>query len=284
MEPTCQPICVTLAVPLARGSFEALGLKSKPMLLLDCESLDTAIHTSAAILGISDRELRDRVKSFDYDRVPRAEQQQHPYEALVVRHALGYSPEELPVDHACYWHHATRVSATEQFIDGILPLPLIIDRLWHMLGELARDWSSTNEWKSFRPNMRGQGAQQYWGKFSFQPGGGPFAFLVRPVILSGERLGNHNYLGIPEIVEDICMAYEEMFGHDLAARFIDSSRPCIVRFRSHKPWPGALQAALVFMHSALSGGGLSRHGNTCFDGRGEAVPVSDIVKIEWLEA
>jgi hypothetical protein len=253
------------------------------MLHLDCETLESALHTGAAILGIPPEELRDRISSFDYDGVPLDDQQQHPYEDLVVLYALGYPPEQLPMDHGCYWHHATRAMPGEQFIDGILPLPLVIERIWHMLGELARDWSSADEWQSFRRNMRGQGAQQYWGKFAFQRGGGPFAFLVRPVIHSGERLGNHDYLGIPEIVEDICIAYEEMVGHDLAARFVAATRPCIIRFRSSKPWPGALQAALVFIHSAI-GGSLSRHGNTCFDGKGEAVPSSDIVQIKWLES
>jgi len=254
------------------------------MIELDCESFDSALKTSAAILRMSGAELHERLKTFDYDLVPPSEQQQHPYEDLVVLHAVGCHPDDLPVSAVTFWHHATRTLPAERFVDGILPLPLVVEKLWKLLGELALPWSSTEQWRTFRQSMSGQGAQQYWGKFTFQPGGGPYAFLVRPVIHLGERLGNHDYLGIPEIVEDICIAYEEMCGHDLAEPFKQATRPCIVRFRSSQPWPGALQAALVFLQSVIADGRPSRYGNTCFDGRGTAIPSSDIVGIEWFEA
>ena len=82
---------------------------------------------------------------------------------------------------------------------------------------------------------------------------GPFAFLVRPIIFQSRQAGNHDYLGIPEIVEDICLSYEEMYGHSLRERFLEASRPCIVKFRTGE-WTEdrAVQAALMFVHCELT--------------------------------
>ena len=125
--------------------------------------------------------------------------------------------------------------------------------------------------------MRGQFADQYARKLAYQFNEGPFAFLVRDALLLRDQMGaNHDFLGIPEIVEDICLCYEMMFGYCLRARFSEATKPCIVKFKSRAPRPDALAAALMYVHRKAKGQELERSCNTSYSGEGVAVPPHDI--------
>ena len=85
---------------------------------------------------------------------------------------------------------------------------------------------------------------------------GPHALLVKDAFFCPLDLGHHDYLTIPEIVDDICMCYEESFGHPpLRALFNRAATPCIVKFSS-APGECALSNALLYAHSILQGGGV----------------------------
>ena len=250
---------------------------------LDCESAETALAGLAALFGVGDSTLAAELSSFAFESVPERLHREHPYEDLLCHH-LGYQYETLPTPKVIYWFHATRVLSDVDFAEGILPLPDVLERVWANLEGLAADWSSPEEWRHFRTNMKGQGARQYRTKLTYQPEGGPFAHLVKPVVFEAGRVGNHDYLAVPEIVEDICLSYNEMLGHDLLGQYRSATTPCIVKFRHAGSWPGAVRAALMFVHHWLTDRDYSIHCSTCFDGRGIRVAPEQLVAIERVEA
>ncbi|AWI03207.1 hypothetical protein [Clostridium drakei] len=49
--------------------------------------------------------------------------------------------------------------------------------------------------------------------------------VVKDAAFSSEEIGNHDYLKIPEIVEDICVCFEKIYGINL---YISNSKSMIV--------------------------------------------------------
>jgi len=251
--------------------------------VLDCESFESAVESSAAILGLGAGDLVARLRAFECEQIPPAEGQVHPYENLLPEYAIGIAHHDLPTPLTVHWFHASRVRRGTTFDEGILPVSAILDRIWTFLGDLAREWSTQEEWNRFRREMRGQGAEQYRMKVGCGHDEGPFAFLVREIIFCWQEMGNHDYLSIPEIVEDICLSYETRLGHALRERFVAATRPSIVKFRSRDPRPDALKAALMYIHRKARKEDLCISCNTCYTGEGVPIGRNDILKVEWPE-
>ena len=109
---------------------------------------------------------------------------------------------------------------------------------------------------------------------------GPYGVLVRDVAFCPAEIGNHDYLGIPEIIEDISLCFVEQYGFDLRSAFIQNSQPCIVKFIDYTPDPRCLPPALYYLYSRFHGEPLSLSCNTCFDGLGKSVRQKQIQRVE----
>jgi hypothetical protein len=59
----------------------------------------------------------------------------------------------------------------------------------------------------------------------------PYAMLVKDIGFND--VGNHNYLRVPEIVEDICLSFQQQYGVDLLQRYLNNTKSCIVKFYSN---------------------------------------------------
>ena len=57
------------------------------------------------------------------------------------------------------------------------------------------------------------------------------------LILGSQDIGNHDYLRTPEIVEDICITFDELYGTNLMPVFLKATEPCIVSFRDPQSVP-----------------------------------------------
>jgi hypothetical protein len=253
------------------------------MIALDCETFDSALHSSAAILSLQPGDLRKTLLSFQFDSLPISQRRTYSYKDLLLMYVLGAldEPKPPPTPSVTHWFHATRVAPGTTFEQGILPLSRIVDGIWDFLGKLASEWTPVKEWDHFRRNMRGEGALQYGLKVGSMIGQGPFGFLVRPIIFCPEEMGNHDYLGIPEIVEDICNSYEEMFQRPLREAYMNATRGCIVKFRAEDSRPDTVGAALMYLHCEVQGKDPWDQCNTCYDGEGSTVSREAILGIEW---
>jgi len=110
---------------------------------------------------------------------------------------------------------------------------------------------------------------------------GPHAILIRDHALIPEKIGDHAYLEVPEIVEDICICLSEQHNFDLLEAFMRTTKPAIVKF-SDQPRSDCLATAVYHLYNAFRGYGCCRECNTCFDGEGVPVPKERILNVEFL--
>lgn len=106
---------------------------------------------------------------------------------------------------------------------------------------------------------------------------GPFAELVRDVHLNPPETGSHDYLGCPEIVEDIASSFT---GVDLRSRYLDASTSALVKFWSTEAPPDVVGTALWYAYARVRGDSLSRNACWGFSGDGKAIPPADITAVE----
>lgn len=100
--------------------------------------------------------------------------------------------------------------------------------------------------------------------------------------LHARKLWQHDYVRLPELVEDVCNAYKK-YGQDLTGHYLEVLKPCIVCFRADIDYEkGALEAALSYAYTSVrelppdSGAvfGIDRHG--------KSVSVDEIVNVEFI--
>ena len=250
---------------------------------LDCTSLETTLRSLGHLVSRDPEWLRRALKAFDADAFVQA----HPRSPLdpterVFSQVIGGDPRAI-TPASITWLHTTRVSPHATFAEGILPLDRALTRVWSVLRAVAGDWVTDAAWSAFQHRPDGRGAFQYRLKSSDRLHWGPYALLVREAALRPQEIGNHDYLGTPEIVEDICQCFEDQFGRDLLGAYQAVTRPCLVHFVSDAPRPDTVPVALAYACAALRKEPLTHWGNTCYDGEGRAVPADQIVRIEFLE-
>jgi len=210
--------------------------------VLDCETFDSAFASAAALLDVSDGELTAKLATLDWDAI-RADPDVLPQ--------LMCGRSVLPFPSATMWFHGTRVPRETTFQDGLLPLPMVLDSIWAALGALVTDWSTPDEWSTFRQSCTYE--HPYYAKTHAGAERGPFAFLARDGFFKGDQRGKSDFLDIPEIVEDICCSsYQKRSGNHVCERYRAASQPCIVKFK----WPSRtmdLADALRYLHGHLKG-------------------------------
>jgi hypothetical protein len=246
------------------------------MTMLDCTDPDSALVTASAVLGISSEQLARACMRVDPD--------DHTPGYLLREHVR----KSLPGHFESFYFHGSRTVDPAAFRrDGILPLDAALPRIWETLGRLAGDICDAPAWKRFRHALEsgvidGFAADDFGLKVVNSAHWGPYGFLVRDAALCPAGSPWHNYLCGPEIIEDICGAFEASHGVDLFGRFRKASRPCLVKFIG----PGSehkLEAALEYLVCVLHGRDLTLDVESSFDSEGAAVPPERIVAVQVLD-
>ncbi len=254
------------------------------MKLLDCESIETTYSSLEAILGIGTKAINRVFDEVDIERFccnnPLGLQLQ--YDQAVFAAVTGSVDLSTRFDQVS-WFHLTRTANSESFYQGILPLNEQQDSIWNFLYSLIQAEFSKEEWVSFRRNLgRSHAAYLYHLKTEGSIHWGPFAVLVRDIAFRSKEVGNHNYLRVPEIVEDICLCFSDRYGIDLLPAYLDRTRPCIVKFTDDDAREDCVVAALYYLYCAFHGYSYSKDCNTCFDGGGKAIPNERILRVETV--
>lgn len=252
------------------------------LIVLDCESFDSALQSLALIFRCTPVLLRDFLSNpkidsyFEENLYLSMDFREYLYE--VVLSNIG-QPQVLDL---VSWFHTTRIPKGTTFSDGILPLGAILPKLKIMLIDVLDD----PEKEQFRTAIRTQGISNnhYSNKTNNDMHWGPFAILVRDVAFSTEKLNQHDYLGMPEIIEDICNGLHENDGPNWIELYRTKLKPAIVKFRSSKGMDDiSIATALCYVRSCILQKELDCNSVYCFDGGNELVPYSDIVCVEFVE-
>jgi hypothetical protein len=190
---------------------------------LDCSSFESALETAAAVLGVAPGPLLERPCAFEYGVLPESEWRRYPYEDLLAQHVAGVDHYALRAPERITWFHATRVSPSVDYAEGLLPLLSVHEGIKTNLDRLRAALLPRAERQNVRSSWRSRGGRGYQEKLSSPFEKGPHAFLVRAVIFQPRALMNHDYLAISEIVEDICQGYGDEDGQAVYEYFLKSN-------------------------------------------------------------
>ena len=258
------------------------------MAWLDCHDSEAALASLAEAIGTTPTKLATALGEYDESRLEsRAEDPC----ALMPRDVLEQFGADVDAvtgrfDGACYFH-GTRALDPEAFKRrGILPLDQMVEELWATLSDLAGEEITDQDWDSFRSSVETGAGGHDGSLYRLKTGGrihyGPFGLVVRETFLDPGSTGSHDYLGCPEIVQDVARCYASATGGGLERRFCDAAKPCIVKFRSADCRPGDVKAALWYAFTKLRDGEITSSANYSFDGGGDPVPADDVVDVEVI--
>ncbi len=181
------------------------------------------------------------------------------------------------------WFHGTRVPLGTTFEEGILPLGAVVPTLQERLvAELDNPDARAAVQRAFA--TKGGNSFHFGNKLSHDVHGGPYAILVREVANYANELGQHDYLRMPEIIEDLCEEVRAGCGLNLLPFYEERWRPAMVKFVAPAGDSGAyaLGIALRYLHAMELEGKPDAGAVWCFDGENQAVPAERILKVEFV--
>jgi len=257
------------------------------MIAIDCENIKTIYLTLEKILNISIDKILNFIKNLDLDEFyqKNADYFDTGDKALFDLLTQNINIKYSKIDYT-YWFHLTRTNKNKLLNDGLLPLGLIIDKIWNYLYSLINLEINEYEWKSFRKHlendMGNHYAELYRLKLNNKNSWGPYAMLIKESAFKSSEMGNHDYLKIPEIIEDICICFEEKYKINLAKIFINNTKPCIIKFSVKGGEYYLLKPILYYIYCTMHNKSLSIYSNTCFNAEGELINSDSILKIEYI--
>lgn len=239
-------------------------------MILNCSSYETAQESLAKIFHVSESEIIStlrNVNSFDNLLQP-------PEDVLYeyVCGEIGEPSSEISV----MWFHGTRIEDESIFYKyGVLTKTearkFVFPRLKKMVDGLEKVGDNP-----FSMSLSGKDGPHDEG---------PFAFLIREVAIKAPR-PYHNYLDVPEMVEDIAGIFLGQNYMQLVDRFKSVTRPCIVSFLAESKGY-ELPHVLLYIKLVLDGEKDLNAGaaaNTFFDSEGVSVSPERIQEVEVIQS
>jgi len=251
------------------------------MAILDCESYSSSLGSICTLYGITRHDIITFLRKIDVEEE---------YKSKVIYDTCDDHIKNLfesrfgkPIKRIrkTRWFHLTRVPMNTDFSEGILPLHEVLGRIWDTMEAILVDPQEKNNISalksSYVPDF------QYNLKTHDHHHSGPYAMLVRDAAFNAKHINNHDYLGVPEIIEDICNGYREAYGCCIYSTIVAALKKCIVKFESSKCISEHLIApALLYCWCKANAADFHPFANTCFDSGGKAIPKGRIIRVEFL--
>lgn len=252
-------------------------------IILDCETFETALDSLANIFRTTPENLSSLLSAKEIAIYFEAHWQELPdfkdYVLAIAENSFG-SP--FPLDEVC-WFHTTRILPGTSFKEGILPLNAALPRLKERLIDALDDVQVGDQLRSVL-HSDGVADNHYFNKTQNSMHWGPYAILVKEVAFHATRLSQHDYLGMPEIIEDIYNGFQKTSGIDLMPEFSEKLKPGIIKFlNSNNHDESCIATALCYVYSSIQEGVPCTNSVTCFDGENNPVPPQDILKVEIVD-
>lgn len=244
------------------------------MIVLDCESRDSALASISHVFNVDADRLDEFLRDLDLEAHYEAVHPPHECDVELERLIHAQFGEPRQIERVC-WFHLTRTHPKSDFRDGLLPLTGARSRVWETVMDVFKNTPHEERLR----NLRREGVGDFQYVLKTDPfHAGPFAFLVREGAFHAQRNGNHDYLSLPETMEDICNGYYHKHGERLYDDLKSALSPVIVKFWWEYEY--GLRTALHYLSSATLGRDDSYVPNTCFDGGNRAVPNERILRVE----
>jgi len=182
------------------------------------------------------------------------------------------------------WFHGTRVPAGTTFAEGILPLGQGIGRLRDAILSTLDDVAARAAVGAAFDRQHGK-TMHFRNKVDHDIHWGPYAILVREVADHASAIGQHDYLAMPEIIDDLCEEVRIADGLDIRAAFEQGWAPAMVKFWApceESSGRYAVATALCYLRDCALRGRPHMGAVWCFDGENVAVAPERILGIEWV--
>ena len=245
---------------------------------LDCETIEIAETSLAAILRVTRSELRRRIDAIRQTDFEIKTNTQNDRLLPMLQTVAGRVVADLDDGQTC-WFHATRVSDFTSFREGIWPLPKNINRIWDTLYVLVSDCITPQGWKKFRYETE---EGNYGGHSSdvircWMANLGPYAFLYAASALNPSDTGNHDFLGKSELVDFIATCFQREFKVSLLDRYHAATRPALIKFTTPGIKAVDLGATVDCILHQIKGWSLCNVG-TCFSADGMEIAADQTLK------
>ena len=270
-----------LCLSLTKNKLVNLYIGRRLMNVIDCESRLSALKSIANLYAVSPSELDDFLGTFDLDaHYTSANSGRYSDQELRVVFESTFSRESNPIDRV-YWFHLTRARQVVDFENGIYPLTSSLERVWQTILDVFLGTDHEVRLRQMREN--GVPNRQYELKVGVPLHSGPYAMLVRDVAICPSKIGNHDYLALPEIMDNICTGYQDAYGESIHDVLKNALVPIVVKFWSAKKIGlNCIESALYYLYLTAHDRQLNVNANTCFDGGNQAIPPSQIINVELL--
>ncbi|MNW47837.1 hypothetical protein D3C74_251810 [compost metagenome] len=252
-------------------------------MIINCNSFESSLETISEYYNVSSEEILKTLRDFDMDEYYKKNNYEQTGDRLLYKIFNEKFSDRREITEI-HWFHLTRMPLNEKFKGALKPLGGQIEQIWEFLYLLAKDFISETNWNDFKNKISniGHSGFLYKLKASNSMHWGPYAMLIKEVAFRASEIRNHDYLKSPEIIEDICHAFESRYKVDLLKIYSQSTVPCIVHFRSNDTDYHVIEPILFYLYKVIHNEKFSVYSNTCFDGKGREVPASDVLKIELV--
>ncbi|MFH0134021.1 hypothetical protein ACGLHS_27695 [Variovorax sp. VaC1] len=249
---------------------------------LDCETRQSTEASLLEIFGCSSPDLNHFLGDSSHLRFFEEHWQSLPEydQFLYARACEALGHPHLP--HELCWFHCTRVPASTAFGEGILPLGRVLPQLKEALLATLDDPGAKREVDQAFARQGGFGFH-FGNKLKNSLHWGPYAIFVREVASYANALGQHDYLGMPEIIEDLCEDVQFASGLDLLTIFQERWTPAVVKFVAPAGASAecAVRVSLRYLQSCALEGRPGPGAVWCFDGKNTAVSPEQVLNVEF---
>ena len=243
---------------------------------LDCENQSSTLKSISNIYDIEPEILEIFLKNFDLENHSKMKAIRHTYDCelqIELEKQLKCKPQNIT---CCYWFHLSRTLPDEDFSEGILPLSICLEKVWETIYKVFK--GTPHEQRLYSMQTNGSIKGMYTTKLECDQG--PYAMLVAESAYRPNEVGNYDYLNLPEIMRDICNAYENKYKISLHNELKQNLTPKIVKFKTKSNIKQyILQTALYYLYNTFKNQKLSHLSNTTFDGEKNTILPHQIVKI-----
>lgn len=247
---------------------------------LDCESFTSALYSLSGLFSCEEGELKRVLLNLNIEKVYQDSWRSlEASEDYLYEYAIDNLGLNQKLSSVC-WFHLSRTLQSNEYKEGILPLNQVLDDIWSNLVDFAPNLEVAKRLKDLNKSVLDF---QYNLKTSDSLHLGPYAVLVRDVAFNADKLSQHDYLRMPEIIEDICSSYKEVYLEDISDHYESILKPKIVKFYSDSRLDdGCIKAALFYVYRKLHRQPICTGSVTCFDGESRPIPYNQIIKVEHL--
>jgi hypothetical protein len=252
-------------------------------IVLDCETFESAVNSLSRIFQTTPDILCSLLSVKEIAAHYETHWRELPdFKDYVYAIAENHFGSPKPLDAVC-WFHTTRILPGTTFSEGILPLGAALPSLkTRLIGAISN--VHVREHLQDVLYSGGVADHHYLNKTQESLHWGPYAILVREVAFHATKLSQHDYLGMPEIIEDICNGFLKTAGIDLMPEFIEKLKPAIVKFIYTDNYDeSCIATALCYAHSRIHEGAPCTNSVYCFDGENNPVPAQHILKVEIVD-